>query len=69
MHGPDINRLDILIIDSSNVETLVWSLQGPQGNLWRLGKVKLADITNEYSVCKIIYFVVIKILLKIFLFT
>jgi hypothetical protein len=52
MHGPDINRLDILIIDSSNVETLVWSRQGPQGNLWRLGKVKLGDITNEYSVCK-----------------
>jgi hypothetical protein len=50
MNGPDINRLDILTIDSDNVETPVWSREGAQGNIWRLGKVKLNDIINEYSV-------------------
>jgi hypothetical protein len=52
MHGPDINRLDVLIIDSSNVETTIWTRQGPQGNMWRLGKIKLNDITDMYNVCK-----------------
>jgi hypothetical protein len=51
MHGPDVNRLDILVIDSSNVETPVWSREGSQGNVWRLGKVKLNDITDMYNVC------------------
>ena len=51
MYGPDVNRLDVLTIDSSNQETTVWSREGTQGNVWRLGKVKLNDITNEYSVC------------------
>ncbi|UJR31098.1 hypothetical protein I4U23_018606, partial [Adineta vaga] len=38
MHGPDINQ------------TTVWSREGTQGNVWRLGKVKLNDITDEYSI-------------------
>ena len=50
MHGPDINRLDIIIIDSSNVETTIWSRERSQGNLWRLGKVNLNDVTDSYSV-------------------
>ena len=50
MHGPDVNRLDILIINSSNAETTVWSREGTQGNVWRLGKVKLNDIPDLYSV-------------------
>jgi hypothetical protein len=54
MHGPDINRLDVLIIDSQDIETIVWSREGPQGNVWRLGKIKLNDITDMYSVCRII---------------
>ena len=51
MNGPDINRLDVLVIDSTDTETPVWSREGSQGDLWRLGKVKLNDITDEYSVC------------------
>jgi hypothetical protein len=51
MHGPDVNRLDVLTIDSSNVETVVWSREGSQGNVWRLGKVKLNEITDMYNVC------------------
>jgi len=51
MHGPDINRLDILTIDSQNVETTVWTRSGSQGNAWRLGKLKLNDITDMYNVC------------------
>lgn len=50
MYGPDINRLDIIAINSSNVETTLWSLEGAQGNVWRLGKLRLGDITEEYSV-------------------
>lgn len=55
MHGPDINRLDILVMDSADVETIVWSREGPQGNIWRLGKIKLNDITDMYSVCRFIF--------------
>jgi hypothetical protein len=61
MHGPDINRLDVLIIDSASVETTVWSLEGPQGNIWRLGKIKLNDITDMYSVCRFVFFLIDKI--------
>ncbi|CAF4185562.1 unnamed protein product, partial [Rotaria sp. Silwood2] len=50
MFGSDINRLDVLVIDSSNVERTVWSREGTQGNLWRLGKVKLNDITDVYNI-------------------
>ncbi|CAF0847412.1 unnamed protein product, partial [Rotaria sordida] len=50
MYGPDVNRLDVLIVDSSNVETTVWSREGAQGNVWRLGKAKLNDITDMYSI-------------------
>ncbi len=56
MYGPDINRLDILVIDSADIETVVWSREGPQGNVWRLGKIKLNDITDMYSVCKLFVF-------------
>ncbi|CAF4933371.1 unnamed protein product, partial [Rotaria magnacalcarata] len=39
-----------LIVDSSKVETTVWSREGSQGNIWRLGKVKLNGITSLYSI-------------------
>jgi len=60
MYGPDINRLDILVIDSADIETVVWSREGPQGNVWRLGKIKLNDITDMYSVCKLFAFFILK---------
>lgn len=53
MYGPDINRLDVLVIDSADIETVVWSREGAQGNTWRLGKVKLSDITDMYTVCRL----------------
>lgn len=50
MNGPTINRLDVLIIDEYDNESPIWSREGPQGNVWRLGKVKLNGITNQYRV-------------------
>ena len=50
MYGPSINRLDVLIMDEYNKESPIWSREGTQGNVWRLGKVKLNGITNQYSV-------------------
>lgn len=52
MHGPDVNRLDVLVLGTTTPDTTVWTRQGPQGNAWRLGKVKLNDITDMYRVCK-----------------
>lgn len=56
MHGPDVNRLDVLVLGATTRDTIVWTRQGPQGNAWRLGKVKLNDITDMYRVCKISIF-------------
>ena len=33
MHGSDVNRLDVLVIDLLNAETPVWSREGSQGNV------------------------------------
>ena len=33
MHGSDVNRLDVLVIDLSNAETPVWSREGSQENV------------------------------------
>ena len=51
MHGQDVNRLDVVVVGSMTPDKTVWTRQGPQGNAWRLGKVKLNDITDMYRVC------------------
>lgn len=52
MHGQDVNRLDVIVVGSMTADQTVWTRQGPQGNAWRLGKVKLNDITDMYRVCE-----------------
>jgi hypothetical protein len=48
MFGREINRLNVLRKSQSN-ETLIWTKQGNQGNVWLNGQVNL-DSSSDFSV-------------------
>jgi hypothetical protein len=48
MFGREINRLNVLRKSQSN-ETLIWTKQGNQGNIWLNGQVNL-DSNSDFSV-------------------
>jgi len=61
MFGREINRLNVLRKSQSN-ETLIWTKQGNQGNIWLNGQVNL-DSNSDFSV---VGFLVKKILIFLF---
>ncbi|CAF4821317.1 unnamed protein product, partial [Rotaria sp. Silwood2] len=50
MFGDTINTLNIHIRSDDSIDTLIWSLQGNQGDQWRLGTAYLPACASQFKI-------------------